>query len=47
MTFDALKKLHTTMLDTRKGYKMAEKDAATPALRSFFGGMVSLRGKDH
>ena len=47
MTTDALKKLHTAMLDTREGYEVAEKDAATPALSSFFGEMVALRTKDH
>jgi uncharacterized protein (TIGR02284 family) len=47
MTAEALKMLHAAMLDTREGYEVAEKNAATPALRSFFGEMVALRTKDH
>ena len=47
MTTDALKKLHTAMLDTREGYEVAEKDAETPALKALFGQMIALRGKDH
>lgn len=47
MTTDALKKLHTAMLDTREGYEVAERDAETPALKTFFGQMIALRTKDH
>ena len=47
MTTDALKKLHTAMLDTREGYEVAERDAETPELKALFGEMVALRGKDH
>lgn len=47
MTIDALKTLHTAMLDTREGYGVAEKDAETPALKTFFGQMIALRTKDH
>ena len=47
MTTDALKKLHTAMLDTREGYEVAEKDAETPALKTFFGHMIALRTKAH
>ena len=47
MTLDALKKLHTAMLDTREGYKIAEKDAETPALKSLFRQMIALRSTDH
>lgn len=47
MTTDALKKLHTAMLDTREGYEVAEKDAETPALKTLFGQMIALRTKDH
>ena len=34
MAADALKKLHTAILDTREGYEVAEKDAETPAMKS-------------
>ena len=47
MTTDALKKLHTAMLDTREGYEVAEKEAETPALKTLFGQMIALRSKDH
>ena len=47
MTSDALKKLHTAMLDTREGYKVAERNAETPALKTLFGQMIALRTKDH
>ena len=47
MTTDALKKLHTAMLDTREGYEVAEKNAETPALTELFGQMITLRSKDH
>ena len=47
MTTDALKKLHTAMLDTREGYEVAEKDAETPALKALFAQMIALRSKDH
>ena len=47
MPADALKKLHTAMLDTREGYELAEKDAETPALKSLFKQMIALRTKDH
>ena len=47
MKNDALKTLHTAMLDTREGYEVAERDAETPALKSFFGQMIALRTKDH
>ena len=47
MTTEALKKLHTAMLDTREGYEVAEKDAETPALKALFGQMITLRTADH
>ena len=47
MAADALKKLHTAMLDTREGYEVAERDAATRALVSLFGAMIELLTKDH
>ena len=47
MTTDALKKLHTAMLDTRQGYEVAERDAETPALKTLFAQMIALRTKDH
>ena len=47
MKTDALKKLHTAMLDTREGYEVAERDAETPELKALFGEMVALRGRDH
>ncbi len=47
MTTDALKKLHTAMLDTRQGYEVAEREAETPALKTLFGQMIALRTKDH
>lgn len=47
MTTDALKKLHTAMLDTREGYEVAEREAETPELKTFFGQMISMRTQDH
>ena len=47
MTTDALENLHTAMLDTRAGYEVAERDADPGKLKTLFGQMIALRGKDH
>ena len=47
MSTDALNDLHTTMLDTREGYEVAERDADTGKLKALFGEMIALREKDH
>lgn len=47
MTIDALKTLHTAMLDTCESYEVAERYATTPALKTFFEQMIALRAKDH
>lgn len=47
MPADALKKLHTAMLDTREGYRVAETDAESPALKAIFSEMIALRRRDH
>ena len=47
MATDALKTLHTAMLDTREGYEVAGRDATTPALKALFAEMIALRDKDH
>jgi uncharacterized protein (TIGR02284 family) len=44
---DSLKKLHTSLVDTRNGYQKAAEDAETPALKSLFAQMVALKEKDH
>ena len=47
MAADSLKKLHTSLVDTRNGYQKAAEDAETPALKSLFAEMVALKEKDH
>lgn len=47
MAADSLKKLHTSLVDTRNGYQKAAEDAETPALKSLFAQMVALKEKDH
>jgi uncharacterized protein (TIGR02284 family) len=47
MAADSLKKLHTALVDTRKGYEEAAQDAETPSLKAFFGQMIALKEKDH
>jgi uncharacterized protein (TIGR02284 family) len=44
---DSLKKLHTSLVDTRNGYQKAAEDAETPALQALFAEMVALKEKDH
>ena len=43
---DELKKLHTYLVDNRKGYEEAASDAE-PELKAFFAGMVALKERDH
>lgn len=47
MTADSLKKLHTSLVDSRKGYEEAAKEAETPSLRLFFAEMAALKESDH
>ena len=47
MAADALKTLHTTLLDTLEGYEAAEREAEDPALKLLFREMIDLRSKDH
>ncbi|MGJ5181455.1 ferritin-like domain-containing protein [Bradyrhizobium oligotrophicum] len=47
MTADSLKTLHTALVDARNGYQEAAKDADTPALKSLFAEMISLKERDH
>ena len=44
---DALKDLHTALIDTRRGYEEATKDAETSDLKALFRDMVTLRSRDH
>jgi uncharacterized protein (TIGR02284 family) len=47
MATDCLRKLHTSLVDSREGYQEAAKDAETPSLKSFFAEMVALKESDH
>jgi uncharacterized protein (TIGR02284 family) len=47
MPADSLKTLHTSLVDNRRGYSEAAKDAETPALKAFFSEMIALKEKDH
>jgi len=44
---DNLQKLHTTLIDTCRGYEEAVKDAGDSYLRPLFREMIDLRTKDH
>ncbi len=44
---DAVKTLHTSMLDTRAAYETASAEAEEPNLKSLFDEMVALRYKHH
>ena len=46
-TVDAIKTLHTSMIDTRRAYEKAAAETELPELKAFFGEMVALRQKDH
>ena len=46
-TLDAIKTLHTSMIDTRRAYEKAREETKMPDLKSFFGAMVDLRQKSH
>ena len=46
-TVDAVKTLHTSMIDTRTAYEKAQAEARLPELRALFSSMVALRQKDH
>jgi uncharacterized protein (TIGR02284 family) len=47
MDAESLKTLHTSLVDNRKGYVEAAKDAETPMLRSLFSDMIALKENDH
>ena len=46
-TVDAIKRLHTSMIDTRRAYEKAHEEAKEPALKTLFGDMAALKQKDH
>jgi uncharacterized protein (TIGR02284 family) len=46
MAADSLKKLHTSLVDDRKGYEKAVEDAE-PNVKSLFSEMAALKEKDH
>ena len=46
-TIDAIKTLHTSMIDTCRAYEKAAAETELPELKDFFAGMVVLRQKDH
>lgn len=46
-TVDAIKTLHTSMIDTRRAYEKAAAETELPELKAFFSEMVALRQKDH
>ena len=46
MAADSLKKLHTSLVDNRKGYEKAVEDAE-PSVKSLFSEMAALKEKDH
>ena len=47
MAADSLKTLHTSLVDSRNGYKEAVKDAQNPVLKALFAEMVALKERDH
>ena len=47
MASDRLKKLHTTLVDNRKGYEEAVRDADDPGMKALFGEMISLKERNH
>ena len=46
-TVDAIKTLHTSMIDTRRAYETARDETQLPELKSLFESMVTLRKTDH
>ena len=46
MTADSLKKLHTSLVDNRKGYEKAVEDAE-PNVKSLFSEMAAMKERDH
>lgn len=46
MAADSLKKLHTSLVDNRKGYEKAVEDAE-PNVKALFSEMAALKAKDH
>lgn len=46
-TVDAIKKLHTSMIDTRDGYEKARTEAEEPEVKALFDEMLALRHKHH
>ena len=46
-TVDAIKKLHTSVIDTRRAYETAEVETNDAGLKLFFSSMIALRQKDH
>ena len=47
MANDALKTLHTALIDAGKGYRKAQEDAETPDLRRLFQAMTVLHHRAH
>ena len=46
MAADSLKKLHTSLVDNRKGYEKAVEDAE-PNVKALFSEMAALKAKQH
>lgn len=44
---DALKKLHTRIIDSKDGYEKAREDAASTAHAQLFDDMIARRSRDH
>lgn len=47
MSAENLKKLHTSLVDNRKGYAEAVKDTDSPPLKTLFADMLALKERDH
>ena len=47
MANDALKALHTALLDARRGYEEAVEDSEKPELTALFRDMIALRDRHH
>ena len=44
---EAVKTLHTSMIDTERAYDKAQNETDDPALRAFFWDMMALRERSH
>ena len=47
MAHDALKTLHTSLVDTCEGYRVAVDDAETPALKALFENILASHSAQH